>query len=330
LGLLGLAVSAAPVAAFLMLWAARVSGPSPDWACVPRLEADQKDAAPRTRSILPKAFTHLVRRAMRRSWEYIVASSLTLPDDARQRTPGMEAAWAVLLEYRELRYGALDAFVLAMVSCAGVASGLDGSGSACRGWGLVAVLLMVAQLAVMFPLRPFTTLFSFVQTAVTLALTILSALAQLVYVWSYTTDIDALWLISASGGCSFTVIGITCVRMLIDTYALLLATVRRLYLLHREQSMDASSEDKELALQWTDADDRGLGSVTRAKTPSTLVDDGSSCGDGEAKVHIRATEPHDAMMMLEVMDSMFWDASGGALGTTTVAPQEGSDILQIQ
>ncbi|CUG19539.1 membrane-associated protein, putative [Bodo saltans] len=242
----------------------------------------------------------------------------------------MEAAWAVLLEYRELRYGALDAFVLAMVSCAGVASGLDGSGAACRGWGLLAVLLMVAQLVVMFPLRPFTTLFSFVQTAVTLALTILSALAQLAYVWSYTTDIDAIWLISASAGCSFTVIGITCVRMLIDTYAILVATVRRFYLLHLELSVDASCEVKELTLQWTDDDDRGLGPVTRAKTPSMLVDDGGSCGDGEANVHMRPTEHHDAMMMLEVMDSMFWDASGGALGTTTVAPQEGLDILQMR
>ncbi|CUG19522.1 Hypothetical protein, putative [Bodo saltans] len=54
------------VAALVMLWAARVSGPSPDWMSVPRLETEEKDAAPRSRGILPKAFTHHVHRAMRR------------------------------------------------------------------------------------------------------------------------------------------------------------------------------------------------------------------------------------------------------------------------
>ncbi|CUG19508.1 membrane-associated protein, putative [Bodo saltans] len=115
-----------------------------------------------------------------------------------------------------------------MVSCAGAASGLDGSGAACRGWGLLAVLLMVAQLVVMFPMRPFTTLFSFVQAVVILALTILSALSQLVYIWAYANDTSGVWLVNASAGCSLAVVGLSAVNILLNGAQLWAAAVRRI------------------------------------------------------------------------------------------------------
>ncbi|CUG83582.1 GPI-anchored surface protein, putative, partial [Bodo saltans] len=130
LGVIGLALSVVPSSGFVLLWHAQVREPA-SWECVGReisLEASRL-------------------RLVRRKWEWRCI------DESRNGRDGLAAAWVALLEYRDLAYGALDAFVLVAVSCVSVVSGLTTSDAQCRGWSLVVMLVLVVQLALLVALR---------------------------------------------------------------------------------------------------------------------------------------------------------------------------------
>ncbi|CUG86063.1 membrane-associated protein, putative, partial [Bodo saltans] len=170
------------------------------------------------RTKVATSFTHplvaTVRRLTERRWEW----KSTGGDPS-----GMKHAWPVLLEYRELRYGALDSGVLLLVSIVSVISGLSGASGQCRVWSLVTLLLLAAQVAVAVWLQPFTTPFSQVCGVMTVSLSCLGVLAQLLFVWS-----NSLWLVDAAAACSLVTLGISFALLLTNVMQIAAALRRRI------------------------------------------------------------------------------------------------------
>jgi hypothetical protein len=143
--------------------------------------------------------------------------------------PLLQAAWVVLLEYRMLWFAALDSGAIVVVAVLAVAGGLDTANDAlCQAAVAVVLVLMSCQLLLVLRLRPYTTLFAVVNGTVTLVLTCLSIGAQLAFVVSSTPQSPKLWLVDASAGCDFAVVGVTAVKMLLDAKDTVDAVVRRL------------------------------------------------------------------------------------------------------
>ncbi|CUG94400.1 GP46-like surface antigen, putative [Bodo saltans] len=296
LGVLGLLMSVVPCGASALLWSSRVcGGERAPWVCLVKHENERKYLRQ-----VPRHLHRLLRR--RYEWQSTADRSSTSND--------MKAAWVVLLEYRELRYCALDACVLCAVSCITVLSGLTGSEAACRGWSMVAVLLMVAQLVVLCAARPFTSIFSTMVAGVTLFLTVLSSLSQLVFLWAFATNTSGLWLVDASAVLSLIVVGVSSTKMALDFYQLIAAIRRRLRTI-----TTASSQN----------DDHGI-----LRTSSFLTTKPNDFGlrDIVKEIHgsPEVTCP-TAFMMTEVDEGIFWDPSGAALGTELVN-EHSSDILR--
>ncbi|CUF89906.1 transmembrane protein, putative [Bodo saltans] len=215
----------------------------------------------------------------------------------------------------------VDAFVLAAVSCVSVVSGLTASDAQCHGWSLAVVLVLVVQLALLVALRPFTTVFSSVYNAVTLVLTILSALSQLVFVWAYAADSAGLWLLGAAGGVSLAVVGVSAVKLLLDVHQLVAAVRRRVVALRTLPSAASRESDSFVDLDALLRDDSSEMSALQA-SQREVIDDG--CADSSMSC-IRSTL--DVKEELSMYDSQFWDVSGAAVGTALVKGD--SDILRV-
>ncbi|CUG06495.1 membrane-associated protein, putative [Bodo saltans] len=141
----------------------------------------------------------------------------------------LKRSWVVLLEYRVLWFAALDSGMLVVIAVLAVVGGLDATDSSlCRSVVLVVLALTVCQMLLMLLLRPYTTLFSVVHGAVTLALTSLSIAAQIAFIVSSTTESPHLWLVKASAGCDLAVVGVTAVKMMFDSKDVVDAIRRRL------------------------------------------------------------------------------------------------------
>ncbi|CUE62105.1 GP46-like surface antigen, putative [Bodo saltans] len=217
LAVVGLTVAALPCCGFLALLILNVR--SGMWRCEQlRSLTDNDDDGIRSSLANPRYIRIMWRRASRRSHEWT----------SDKEVGGMESARVVLLEYCDLRYGALDSGCLVAVACLSVVSGLGGSEAQCRAWSFLAMLLLLAQLVLLVVLRPLTTVVSMVHSFVTLALTLLSVLSQLVFVWGYIADASGLWLVEASAVFSLAVVGVSAVKMALDLTALVFAVKRRL------------------------------------------------------------------------------------------------------
>ncbi|CUG88193.1 GP46-like surface antigen, putative [Bodo saltans] len=315
LGVVGLALSLVPCTGVVLVWHAQVSGPV-FWECVPRP----------LRKESPVWVVAALQKALRRAHEWVVCDG---PDDGEDT---MGAAWVVLLEYRDLPYGAVDAFVLAAVSCVSVVSGLTTSDAQCRGWSLAVVALLVVQLALLVALRPFTTIFSSVYNVVTLVLTILSSLSQLVFVWAYSTDEGGLWLVDASSGLSLTVVGVSAVKMLVDAWQGVVAVRRRLAMLCSEPAPQEAALVRQFSFsylrsQYSDHD------LAENESPMLLdydiiqLETTSFRGRRQRSARGGKQSAHVNLDSLSVREGEFWDSAGAALGTELT---EGiSDVLQV-
>ncbi|CUF43930.1 membrane-associated protein, putative [Bodo saltans] len=301
LGLLGLVMGLLPCATFVWIWSYSRGA---RWSCVPRREVDSNANVGHGVSNVRK-FVNSLHGAIRRRYTWRQSN-----DDKKP----LQAAWAVLLEYRDLRYGVADAGVLAVVSCLSIVSGLTTSTTQCRAWSLVVLLLLFAQLVLLMATRPLTSLLANVYSALTLVLTALSALTQLVFVWVYATDTAGVWLVDASAGLSLAVVGISAVKMLLDVVHLFAAARRRLGTAGLFQSRDIVANG-DPRINASDED------FTNGKTLLSSDHRGSENTDEELRVIL----PLVALDGNSAFDH-FWDATGTAVGTSRVEGE--SDILR--
>ncbi|CUG87491.1 membrane-associated protein, putative [Bodo saltans] len=135
-------------------------------------------------------------------------------------------AWLLLLEYRFVWYGAVDALALAVLACFGIVSGLSPSNlMVCEIFAVVAVVILMFQLTLVLVLRPYTTTFGHYYTVTVLLLTALSVMAQLVFVFS-TAQLDS-WLLQGSAICNVATVGVGLTKTLTDLVQLGRAVARR-------------------------------------------------------------------------------------------------------
>ncbi|CUG89323.1 transmembrane protein, putative, partial [Bodo saltans] len=302
LALLGILISLLPCATFVLLWGVKVS--SHQWVCTSLAEG-------RKSSDVSGPIQRLYN-TLRRDYQWSVASAQTCTANEE-----LMPAWVILLEFRDLRYGIVDLAVLAGVSCLSVVSGLTASSAQCRGWSFVVLLLLTLQLTALVTARRLTTLFSTVYCATSLCLTIISSLAQLIFVWSYSADTSALRLVDVSAGCSLAVVGLSAINMIVDGIGLLSAVKRRWRSLLEQQ--DATSNETNID---TDPDRLPLNQLLQEKTTSgDILEFGDHIVDHDDK--------DDSLeeILLPESDHLFWDSAGGAVGTGLV--DERSDIMQV-
>ncbi|CUG89706.1 GP46-like surface antigen, putative [Bodo saltans] len=144
----------------------------------------------------------------------------------------LKSAWVVLLDFHVLWYAALDAALLVAVAVLAVVGGLDTKNqSLCKSVTGVVIVLLVGQLIILVAVQPFTTLFSLVHGAVTISLTCISVMAQLLFIWLSSTSSSGLWLADLSAACNLIVVGVTAAKLLVDVIDLLGAARRRVKVL---------------------------------------------------------------------------------------------------
>ncbi|CUG87556.1 GP46-like surface antigen, putative [Bodo saltans] len=291
LGIVGLALSTLPAAGFLHLWALRANK---QWTTIAR------DMGGPTTTLHP--LLAMLIRTVRRRWEW------TTTDHGRK---GMERAWPLLLEYRELRYGALDNGVLLALSIVSVVSGLTGSSAQCRGLSLVALLLLVAQLVAVIIVQPLTTTFSQLYAVSTVSLTCLGVLAQLLFVWT----VESLWLVDAAAACSLAVLGLSLLNTALNAVQLLAAVRRRIVLL--------------LKLRYERAQLLHGFASSHQSQPFAAVDlfrDSKSLALELDAVMLKAAEESDNESHQLCDNGLFWNSDGAAVGTELVEGH--SDIIR--
>jgi hypothetical protein len=314
MAVVGLVIGVAPALLFAACWGWKVrSGTSAAWRCVERQPAalveergaagvEELPPAISTASQVPQLIATVWRIAMRRRYEWASA------DGSRE---GLAPMWPVLLEYRDLRYGAVDCSVLVFVSCFAVLSGLSESASPCRAWSFVSVVLLSVQLVVLLVTRPFSSLFAAVHAVATLSLTVVGVLTQLVFVWAASSS--GLWLVQASSMCALAIVGLSAAKMLVDLFQLRKALARRVAELHKvRRQLKAAEESRLKALM--PASSAIIDSVLEMKL--LLVEDPTEDGAVSEDTHGGTSAAED----LEEFDyERFWDASGAAVGTEVAA-----------
>ncbi|CUG87576.1 GP46-like surface antigen, putative, partial [Bodo saltans] len=291
LGIVGLALSTLPAAGFLLLWALSANR----WTVTAR----DREAATTFHPLVA-----LLNRTLRRRWEW------TTTEGGRK---GMERAWPLLLEYRELRYGAVDNGVLLALSIVSVVSGLSGSSGQCRGWSLVALLLLVAQLVAVIIVQPLTTTFSQLYAISTVSLTCLGVLAQLLFVWT----VDSLWLVDATAACSLAVVGLSLLNTALNAVQLVAAVPASMVLFFELRLRHA---------QISVGPDHQNDHLNRSLEAVDLL-----CGDKSLSLELDAamlmmTEDADGELYQPLADGLFWKSDGAAVGTELVEGH--SDIIR--
>lgn len=344
LGLVGCAATIIPCALLLLVWNAFCRGPTPKWLCLKRNES--------TTSTMNETYAQWVyrsvkRHGLRQDWEWVGAG--TLP------------AWSVLLEYRVLWYVAVDSGVLVVSAVLAVASGF-GSASQCQGLTIVVMLLLALQCSVLMLLKPLTTFFSHLQSAVTLVLTFLSVLAQLLFIAASSNNpncVSAMWLVDASAGCNLAVVGVSVVRMVLDAWETWLALRRRfhrllllraeLLLVPFESPLHVHRLDQHTALSNTKRKDpdpqRKAAALAKQPPQSFTVDKEQRLEDNVAPHSLTRETTEDAELSATNLreeqagirredppvrnnnhnEMMFWDSSGAAKTLAAPSRMNGDD-----
>ncbi|CUE61852.1 membrane-associated protein, putative, partial [Bodo saltans] len=112
--------------------------------------------------------------------------------------------------------------------CVSIVSGLNGSQSICHSLAIALAVILVAQLLLLILVKPYTTLFSHVYSVVSLTLTTLSVIAQVLYMLTLSSSASGLWLLQVSTICNFATIGVNAVKMLLDLVQFCRSVARRL------------------------------------------------------------------------------------------------------
>jgi hypothetical protein len=294
----GLLASVAPLLFVVRLWSRKARGDAPAWVCALHpVELPPQDGKALT------AVTSALRRGLHRSWKWSRAAQPSMG------TP--QSAQVLLLEYRVLWYPALDAAVLTAVALLTVVGGLNHENRAlCRGTTAAVVVMLIAQCILIVTIQPFSTLFSLVVSTVTVGLTCISVVAQLVVVASSSSSL--LWLANASVVCSVVILGISGARMCADAHDILFAVRKRIGVAGHVKQRKSVVEDG-IYLQEdgrvTSADflDDILGIdefVNIDPPPPTTMSKSNHCSLLSAA---------DAAVE-EAVGAFFWDDSGNALG----------------
>ncbi|CUG77729.1 GP46-like surface antigen, putative [Bodo saltans] len=299
LGIIGLALSMLPAVGFLHLWVVNANR----WMTT----AHASRAPPTLHPLMA-----MLKQILWRRWEW------TTTEGTHAR---MERVWPVLLEYRELRYGALDNGVLFGLSIVSVVSGLTGSTAQCRGWSIFALLLLVAQLAAVIILQPMTTTFSQVYAISTVSLTCLGVLSQLLFVLT----VESLWLVDAAAACSLAVLGLSLLTMTLNVVQLMAAVRRRIVMLPKVRSERAES----LLLDRQSKPLIAVDLLLEDKSLEVDADDElrQSCDDDLDAVMLKAAAEESDNESHQLCDSgLFWNSDGAAVGTELVEGH--SDIIR--
>ncbi|CUE70624.1 membrane-associated protein, putative [Bodo saltans] len=122
-------------------------------------------------------------------------------------------AWPLLLEYKVVWFASLDLTSVVIGNCFSVVSGLDGV-SWCESLSVTITLIFLLELVLLCLTRPFTTLFSTVQTATSLALTVISLTTQTAFVFLNSTSF--IWLADISAICDILIISVSAIKTLVD------------------------------------------------------------------------------------------------------------------
>ncbi|CUI15069.1 membrane-associated protein, putative [Bodo saltans] len=211
----GLLLSITPVVGVVVVWIAKAHGKNTKWSCIK--QPTKVSTSIGSAHILGK-LKRFIQRGLERRWKWHFAAS---PSEGTP--PG---AQVLLLEYRLLWYCCFDSAILFVVAALSIASGLDqGNLTLCRSGTGVVLVLLVVQLSVVIATRPFTSLLSYVATIISMVLTFLSVVAQLIVASS--TSPSVLWLMDASLICILGVGGVSACKMATDTYDLAVGLWRR-------------------------------------------------------------------------------------------------------
>ncbi|CUG87381.1 transmembrane protein, putative [Bodo saltans] len=309
---LGLLMIAVPIVALSHL----AFGLARSWRCV---AAPAREDATSQRPLT--LLTRCVLRAMQRTWKWRVDNV----DGETQR-----CAWVVLLEYRALWYAVADTLFLVAVSSLAVVAGLDVTNEAlCRWCSATVVALLGALLGVLCVWRPYTTLFSLVYNVLTTALTCVSVAAQLAFVLTSFTSTSGLWLVDASAVCNLLVLGLSLVKMVLDAWDLWNALKRRWLALHgverKGSPMESTLDEVNSIMKHVTApfseyslsgpscySDDDVELLMREMNIVAKREDAPSTP--RSSVSIEMERPH-------ILDVMFWDDGGRAIGTSHAEDQ---------
>jgi hypothetical protein len=257
---------------------------------------------------------------------------------AMNMSTNLAPIWVVLLEYRCVWYAALDVAILMSISILSVVSGL-GSQALCRSSSVISLILLIIQWIVVLTVRPLTTLFSLVHVSLTMALTILSVLAQLVFLLVSSLEPSGVWLIDASSICNLLAISVNAIRTCLDVHQLWSAAQRRIDEIcpsdRKQEEKDCCvirrKQQEVLALPIEDDED---GDDPQLR--EFLMMSASICGEDRLPAPKLLETPQQSASVLASGDDggaslfvpierQFWDASGAAIGTGR--PEDHTDVL---
>jgi hypothetical protein len=274
-----------------------------EWVCVLR---PPRSTIATAADGLVERLASLVRRGVERRWKWYPTGQ-----PAKGTPPH---AQVLLLEYRVLWYTLLDGAVLLAVAALSVVSGLDpGNLALCRGCTGLVVALLAVQLAVCLATQPFTSLISHVASVLSIALTILSVVAQLIVASS--TNASLLWLVDASLCCVLGVAAAAACKMVVDAFDLVVGVRRRWALLLSQQRHDGDDYATELQL-FVVTNDASF--KCEDKCEDSLITDNE-----EDDVLGGAHHDDDAMNdeMFTAVEAQFWNAAGTAVGTAETSEE---------
>jgi hypothetical protein len=326
LALCGMMMSISPILALTALWFFWAR-PSATATLLCTFESPPQNIQRRYHSELLHQVAQHLQHALYRRWKWgkSVQKQKNNNGAAMNMCTNLAPIWVVLLEYRCVWYAALDVAILMSISVLSVVSGL-GSQALCRSSSGISLILLIIQWIVVLTVRPLTTLFSLVHVSLTMALTILSVVAQLVFLFFSSLEPSGVWLIDASSICNLLAISVNAIRTCLDVHQLWSAAQRRIDEIcasdRKQEVLALPIEDDE------DGDDPQLreflmmsASICREdrlpapkllETPQQSASVLASGDDGGASVFVP-------------IERQFWDTSGAAIGTGR--PEDLTDVL---
>ncbi|CUG78401.1 membrane-associated protein, putative [Bodo saltans] len=239
LALVGYVMCLTPVTATTLVWWVCVRSKGRDthdvsqWRCVKRETEKSKSIAPSSSLSFRARAMILYERCTERTHKWERNTDAFRGDEHKTMYRNgnvafrMEHAWVVLLEYRVVWYCGIDSLLLAVVACASVVGGLSSSTLVCHVFTVLSCVLLISQFILVTMARPFTTLFGFIFAAATIALTTLSVIFQMIFIFTSREESSGMWLVTASAMCNLVTFGVSGAKAVIDVLQLTKSVARR-------------------------------------------------------------------------------------------------------